>query len=106
MCYHLNFIIQAEALMADPRAAAVLDVISDSSGIERSKLTPEVTLDELGMTSLKLIEVLFELESRYDTEISTDGILMAPEVTLGELLQRIIESVGPRLDVAPGPASG
>jgi acyl carrier protein len=61
---------------------------------------PDVTLDELGITSLKLIEAVFEIETHYDIEISTDGILMTPDVTVGELLQRVFDTIDGKLSVA------
>jgi acyl carrier protein len=88
--------------MDDTRTTAILGIIAESSGIERQKLTPETTLDELGITSLKLIEAVFEIETRYDVEISTDGILMTPEVTVGELLQRVLAT----LDESASPGQG
>jgi acyl carrier protein len=89
-----------EGLMEDPRTAAVLDIIAENSGIDRARLMPNVTLDELGITSLKLIEAVFEIETHYDIEISTDGILMTPEVTVGELLQRVFDTIDGKLSVA------
>ena len=62
--------------MQDARVDAILDVIAQSASIDRSRLVPDVTLDELGVTSLTLIETVFELESRFDVEISVDGVLM------------------------------
>jgi acyl carrier protein len=79
--------------MEDPRAAGLLDIIAENSGIDRARLQPDVSLDELGITSLTLIEAVFEIETRYGIEISTDGILMTPEVTVGELLRRVLETM-------------
>ena len=79
--------------MQDARVDAILDVIAQSASIDRARLVPDVTLDELGVTSLTLIETVFELESRFDVEISVDGVLMKPEVTLRDLLARIIDAI-------------
>ena len=46
---------------------------------------------------------MFELESRFDVEISVDGVLMKPEVTLRDLLARIIAAIDAK---AGGPAAG
>jgi len=79
--------------MQDARVDAILDVIAQSASLDRSRLVPDVTLDELGVTSLTLIETVFEIESRFDVEISVDGVLMKPEVTLRDLLVRIIGAI-------------
>lgn len=86
--------------MEDPRAPLILDIISESCSIDRARLMPEVTLDELGITSLNLIEAVFEIETRYNIEISTDGILLAPDVTVSDLLQRVLETVDGKASVA------
>jgi acyl carrier protein len=79
--------------MQDPRADTILDLIAENASIERSRLQPETTLDELGITSLTLIEAVFEIETRYDVEISVDGILMSPEVTVEQLMERVLATI-------------
>ena len=79
--------------MQDPRADTILDLIAENASIERSRLQPETTLDELGITSLTLIEAVFEIETRYDVEISVDGILMSPEVTVAQLMERVLATI-------------
>jgi acyl carrier protein len=79
--------------MTDPRAEAILDLIAENASIDRSRLQPETTLDELGITSLTLIEAVFEIETRYDVEISVDGILMSPEVTVEQLMERVLATI-------------
>ncbi len=79
--------------MQDPRAETILDLIAENASIERSRLQPETTLDELGITSLTLIEAVFEIETRYDVEISVDGILMSPEVTVEQLMERVLATI-------------
>ena len=79
--------------MPDARIAEILAIISQNNGIEMEKLQLDTTLDELGLTSLKLIEAVFEIEERFNVEISTDGILMTQEVTVGELTQRVLDTI-------------
>lgn len=79
--------------MQDPRAETILDLIAENASLERSRLQPDTTLDELGITSLTLIEAVFEIETRYDVEISVDGILMSPEVTVAQLMERVLATI-------------
>lgn len=79
--------------MTDPRTDEILDIIAANSGIDRAKLQLDTTLDELGITSLKLIEAVFDIETKYDVEISTDGILMTPDIALGGLIQRVLDTI-------------
>jgi acyl carrier protein len=82
-----------ECSMQDPRADTILDLIAENASIDRTRLQPDTTLDELGITSLTLIEAVFEIETRYDVEISVDGILLSPEVTVGQLLERVLATI-------------
>lgn len=92
--------------MQDPRADAILDLIADNASIDRTRLQPDTTLDELGITSLTLIEAVFEIETRYDVEISVDGILLSPEVTVGQLMERVLATIDAKAGAAQNkPAS-
>ncbi|HEX5666352.1 MAG TPA: acyl carrier protein [Hyphomicrobium sp.] len=91
--------------MQDQRAELILDMIAESSGIARERLQPEATLDELSINSLKLIEAVFEIESKFDIEISTDGLLMVPDVTVGALMQRVLETIDAKGAVPASPAA-
>jgi acyl carrier protein len=86
--------------MQDPRAEAILDLIAENASIDRARLQPDTTLDELGITSLTLIEAVFEIETRYDVEISVDGILMSPEVTVEQLMARVLATIDAKSDAA------
>jgi acyl carrier protein len=43
----------------------VLDVIAEESLVERSALTPEATLESLGIQSLDIISIVFALEDKF-----------------------------------------
>jgi acyl carrier protein len=43
----------------------VLDIIADESLVDRTKLTPEATLESLGIASLDIISIVFALEERF-----------------------------------------
>ena len=91
--------------MHDQRTELILDMIAESSGIARDRLQPETTLDELSINSLKLIEAVFEIESRFDIEISTDGLLMVPDVTVSALMQRVLETIDAKGAVPASPST-
>ncbi|HKT53660.1 MAG TPA: phosphopantetheine-binding protein [Caulobacteraceae bacterium] len=44
---------------------SVLDIIAEESLVERAKLTPEATLESLGIQSLDIISVVFALEDKF-----------------------------------------
>lgn len=43
----------------------VLDVIAEESLVERDKLTPDATLESLGIQSLDIISIVFALEDKF-----------------------------------------
>jgi acyl carrier protein len=73
----------------------LLDLISKEAIIDREKLTREATLEDLGISSLDVISMLFELEEKYGVVIEEGD--MPQMSTLGEmvdfLLSRINEGV-------------
>ncbi len=73
--------------MQDPRVDDILDIIAQSARLDRASLRLETPLDELSISSLTLIEAVFEIESKYDVEIPTEQFVKKPDTTLGELIR-------------------
>lgn len=73
----------------------LFDLIAQEAIIDREKLTRDATLEDLGISSLDVISMLFELEEKYGVVIEEGD--MPPISTLGEmsdyLLSRINEGV-------------
>ncbi len=46
-------------------ADEILDVVAHEAQIEREKLTPDATLESLGIASLDIISIVFALEDRF-----------------------------------------
>ncbi len=86
--------------MQDPRIDTILDIIAESAKIDRSRLRLETPLDELNISSLTLIEAVFEIESRYDVEIPTEELVKRPESTLGELIEGVLARIDVKTPVA------
>jgi nodulation protein F len=55
--------------MADQLAAEIIDKIKKQAGLADKDITLETNLDELGIHSLELTEIVFDLEEAYDIEI-------------------------------------
>ena len=61
----------------------LLDLVAHESGVERVKLVREAVLADLGVTSIELITLLFEIEDRYGVAIEESEL---PEMTtVGEM---------------------
>ena len=59
--------------MDDPRVPHILDVIARETFIDRSKLLPDATVEELGIASLDLVQTIFAIEAEYNIEIPVAG---------------------------------
>jgi acyl carrier protein len=43
----------------------ILDIIAEEALVDRAKLTPDATLESLGIASLDIISIVFALEDRF-----------------------------------------
>jgi acyl carrier protein len=43
----------------------ILDVVAEEALVDRAKLTPDATLESLGIASLDIISIVFALEDRF-----------------------------------------
>lgn len=76
-----------------PTTAETLEMILvDKFSVPREKIRPESPLSELGLDSLDLIEVLFEVEEAFDIRVPQDGAAIRA-ATLQELLDTITRLV-------------
>jgi acyl carrier protein len=66
----------------------LLDLISEEAIIDRAKLEREATLGDLGISSLDVISMLFELEERYGVVIEEAD--MPPMETLGDMVDFLL----------------
>ena len=73
-----------------PDYEAILLVLSQETGIERTRLTPDARLADLDIPSLDMVQAIFELESRFDIEIPVAADRAGPEfVTVGEMVAHV-----------------
>lgn len=78
----------------------VLAIMAEKGRVDRSALTPDAKLAELGIASLDVIEIVFGIEDRFGVEIPFNANDARTEfVTVGDVLDAV------RAVVAPKPAS-
>jgi acyl carrier protein len=68
---------------------SVLDVIAEEALVDLAKLTPEATLESLGIASLDIISIVFALEERFGLvleQADLEGVQ-----SLGQLVDLILE---------------
>jgi acyl carrier protein len=74
----------------------LFDLIVKEAIIDRAKLTRDAKMADLGVSSIDVVTMLFELEERYGVIIETGDIPQAE--TLGEFSDYLVE----RINGAPG----
>ena len=76
----------------DPRIDAILDIVARETKIERDRLQWDARTDDLGIGSLDLTLVVFEIESHFGIELP-----FAPEppaeksMTVGTLVDHVLQ---------------
>ncbi|THD72784.1 acyl carrier protein [Phenylobacterium sp.] len=70
-----------------PSDDELFDVISKEALIDRATLTREANLEDLGIASLDVISVLFEVEERYGIVVEAEELSDCK--TLGELMDKL-----------------
>jgi len=69
----------------------LLDLIAQEAIIDREKLQRDATLGDLGISSLDVITMLFELEERYGVVIEEAD--MPKMETLGEMVDFLMQRI-------------
>ena len=61
-----------KVLMSETIQDRVLRVIATTQRLPQERVTPDSTLEELGIDSMDSINILFDLESEFDIEIDDE----------------------------------
>jgi acyl carrier protein len=76
--------------MSANRIDEILDVVAQKALIDRSKLTPEVNLADLSVSSLDMVEVIFALEDKFGVELPFNANTSAGEFkTVGDVIAMV-----------------
>ena len=81
----------------DPRIGAILDIVARETKIDRDRLQLDARTDDLGIGSLDLTLVVFEIESHFGVELP-----FAPEppaeksMTVGMLVDYVLQVLDAR----------
>jgi acyl carrier protein len=78
-------------------AADTIAIIAKRLPPERRNLQPTDRLDELGIDSFNAVEMIFDLEEKFDIQISYNSNDARPEFqTVGDVIAAITKLVGSR----------
>jgi acyl carrier protein len=74
--------------MANSVEAVVTEAIARQAKIDRSAVQMDSTLDELGVTSLDLVEIIMTIEDEYDVTIPLDANEASKTIkTVGDIIE-------------------
>lgn len=65
----------------------LIDTMADITGIDANEITMETTMNELGLDSLDLAELTFDLEEQFSIELNPTEVNQC--ATLGEIYNLI-----------------
>ena len=78
-------------MTADPRVGRILDVVAKETGVDRTRLRPEASIDDLGIESLDMTQAVFQLETEFDIEIPVIAERAGTEFgSVGELVAHVL----------------
>jgi acyl carrier protein len=72
-------------------SAAVFDLLSSAADVPMHALQGDTRLAELGLDSLKLVEIIFDLESRF--QVTADENMLLEVRTVADLIALISPAV-------------
>lgn len=87
----------------DPRVDTILDIVARETKIDRNRLQLDARTDDLGIGSLDLTLVVFEIESHFGIELP-----LAPEppadksMTVGTLVDQVLQILEARAKKSVG----
>ena len=73
--------------VTQPTDDQLFDLIAEEALLDRSTLNRDMTLEAVGMTSLDVISVLFEVEDKFGIQVEESELEGAK--TLGDLIDRL-----------------
>jgi acyl carrier protein len=76
--------------MSQSRIDEILDIVAQKAMIDRRKLTPDVKLTDLNVSSLDMVEVVFALEDKFGIQMPFNANTSSGEVqTVGDVITMV-----------------
>lgn len=70
------------------------DLLVEKFDIPTEKITPEADLKDLGLDSLSIVEMVFDVEDEFDIEISEEDANFKTLGEAAELVERLVAAKG------------
>jgi len=76
--------------MPSPQIDEILDIVAQKALIDRGKLTPDVKLADLNVSSLDMVEVIFALEDKFEVQLPFNANSSSQEFqTVGDVIAMV-----------------
>ena len=70
------------------------DVLSEKYDVPREAISPEATLTELGLDSLTIVELLFDVEDEFGIEVPEDRATFETLAEAAALVEELVQAKG------------
>lgn len=70
-------------------------ILTEKFHVAPEKIHPDATLESLGLDSLDLIEVLFEVEEAFNIRVPQDGAAAVKAATLQDIIDNVEKLAAP-----------
>jgi hypothetical protein len=79
------------ASIADPRARLVLELLANHAHVPATQLQAGMRAEELGLSKLEMALALFDIEDRFDVDLT--GLTHVSSPTVGQLVEQVLSCV-------------
>ena len=66
----------------------IVQIIASECEVDQAKIVPEASLDELGISSVDLVQVMFQLEEEFDVYLADEDVGVDTQ-DVGQLLDAV-----------------
>jgi acyl carrier protein len=70
------------------------EVLSEKYDVPREAISPEATLTELGLDSLTIVELLFDVEDEFGIEVPEDRVTFQTLAEAAALVDELVQAKG------------
>ncbi len=74
--------------------AFLVEVLSEKYGVAQESISPEATLTELGLDSLTVVELLFDVEDEFGIEVPEERATFETLAEAVALVDELLEAKG------------
>ena len=74
--------------------AFLVEVLSEKYDVARESISPEATLTELGLDSLTVVELLFDVEDEFEIEIPEERATFETLAEAAALVEELLRAKG------------